>query len=896
MTTYTPLPVSHPRHGILLRRTLAGVPATFALLMLSFTSSVSGQAVPAPAAPSSVAGESVVKLEAFVTTGTRFSDRTVTESPVPIDVITSRELTTGGYTETSQMLQAAVPSFNFPRATIGDGTDHIRPATLRGLAPDQVLVLVNGKRRHTSSLVNVNGTIGRGSVSVDLNAIPSSAIGRVEVLRDGASAQYGSDAIAGVINFVLDQTTGYGFDATYGVTSEGDGEVREASAFAGVPLANKGVLHTTVFWRDRENTNRSAADTRQQYFGSSATGAATAISGNFGSGTGQTSSSGTLSPKEASINRVNHRQGDGDSRDAGVFVNAEVPLTDPSGLTLYGFGGYTKRDGKAAGFFRRAGDDRTVRALWPDGFLPMINTDIEDYSIGAGLKGEDLGWDYDLSTVLGGNTLEYFISDTNNVTLGTASPRQFYAGSLQFDQWTTNFDLTKSIDVGLQAPLKTALGAEYRWENYQIGAGEPDSYRDGGVRILDGPSAGGQGAPGAQVFPGFRPSDAVDRDRKSYAVYADVENQVTERLLVSGAVRFEDYSDFGNETTFKVAGRLKLTEPLAVRASIATGFRAPHLAQSWFSSTATNFLNGVPVENKTFPVTDPVAIALGASPLKPETSKSYSVGLTYNEGPLSASIDTYFIAIDDRIVLSSNYTGTAVVNFLNSRGLFGVAGGRYFTNAVDTETKGVDLNVRYRFDLENLGKLTATVGANLNDTSVVRITSTPPQLAALGITTPIFDLTEQVRLETGQPKNTFNVGLGWDWQKLSVFLRNVRYGEVETVAFASATPAQIAALTPGFDTRLAPTVPASANSQIIQSFDPKWLTDLDVTYRLSDGITVSVGANNLFDVYPTKNLASVVVNGTVFNGSDNVGIFPYNGIAPSGFNGAFYYGKVSYRF
>ena len=265
-------------------------------------------------------------MEAFVSIGSRFAERTATESMVPIDIVSAAELTAGGYTETSQMLQSLVPSFNFPRATIGDGTDNIRPATLRGLAPDQVLVLVNGKRRHTSSLVNVNGTIGRGSVSVDLNSIPSAAIGRIEVLRDGAAAQYGSDAIAGVINIVLDRSLGSGFNGTYGVTSEGDGQVMEGSAYAGVPLAGDGILRTTLFFRDREQTNRSAADTRMQYFGTNTTtGASTAISGNYLSGTTFPPAGTTLDPRERTIDRLNHRQGDGDMKDQGHLPRCGAP-------------------------------------------------------------------------------------------------------------------------------------------------------------------------------------------------------------------------------------------------------------------------------------------------------------------------------------------------------------------------------------------------------------------------------------------------------------------------------------------------------------------------------------------------------------------------------------------
>jgi iron complex outermembrane receptor protein len=859
-----------------------------------------GQTV-APSSPASPASAEpaaeVVEMEAFVSIGSRFAERTATESMVPIDIVSAAELTAGGYSETSQMLQSLVPSFNFPRATIGDGTDHIRPATLRGLAPDQVLVLVNGKRRHTSSLVNVNGTIGRGSVSVDLNSIPSAAIGRIEVLRDGAAAQYGSDAIAGVINIVLDRSLGSGFNGTYGVTSEGDGQVMEGSAYAGVPLAGDGILRTTLFFRDREQTNRSAADTRMQYFGTNTTtGASTAISGNYLSGTTFPPAGTTLDPRERTIDRLNHRQGDGDMKDQGIFLDAELPVGDEA-ATLYAFGGYTQRDGTAAGFFRRAGDDRTVRSIWPNGFLPLINTDIVDFSLAGGVRTQVADWDVDLSTNYGRNTLEYTITNSNNVTLGAASPTRFFAGKLGFDQSTSNLDLTNQFDVGLTNPLNVAFGAEYRWEEYRIGAGEPDSYRDGGVRVIGGPAAGAQGAPGAQVFPGFRPSDATVQDRTSYAIYSEFANQINERWDLSFAARFEDFSDFGTTTDFKLASRVQVSAPVAVRGAVSTGFRAPHLAQQFFSSTATNFIGGVPFENKTFPVTDPVAIALGASPLKPEESTNYSLGVTFqpNEA-FTASVDYYNIAIEDRVILSSNYTGTAVTNFLVSRGITGVTGGRYFTNAVDTETEGVDVSLRYVQQIADNHRLTYTAGYNYNETTVTRVSPTPAVLAALGITTPLFDLTEQVRLESGQPKNTINLTLGYELRKFSAQLRAVRYGAVESVALPSASLTQINTLSPGFDIRLAPTVPAGTNQQVIQSFDRQWVTDLDLSYQYNERIRVSVGANNLFNVYPTKNLASLAVAGAGFNGTDNVGIFPYNGISPFGFNGAFFYTKLSMKF
>lgn len=860
---------------------------------------VSGLALAGSAFAAAPAKDDPVKLEAFVSTGTRFSDRTVIESPVPIDIVLGTEMQKGGYTEVSQMLQALVPSFNFPRPSLTDGTDHIRPATLRGLAPDQVLVLVNGKRRHSSALVNVNGSVGRGSVSVDFNAFPSSAIERVEVLRDGASAQYGSDAIAGVINVILRKDQGWGFDATYGSTSEGDGRDMKVSGFAGTKLGAKGTLFVTAFARQKTPTNRIEPDTRQQYFGRNpTTNALTAISGNFGSGTGLTPSNGTLDSRELAVNRFNHRYGDPRAKERGLFVNAEAPV---AGFTGYFFGGATQRHGEGAGFFRRAGDDRTVRAIWPNGFLPVIQSNIWDLSAGGGLKGKlGGGWEFDASTVLGSNALAYTTAQSNNVTLGTASPRSFYAGTLTFKQHTTNLDLTNQFAAGLKAPLKVALGGEFRHEHYNIRPGTPDSYRDGGVRILDGPNAGALAAPGAQVFAGFRPSDSGSHTRDSYAFYVDAEQDLTEAWMVSGAVRFEDYSDFGNETTAKFATRLKLGEPFALRGSVSTGFRAPHLAQQWFSSTATNFIGGVPFENKTFPVTDPIAKALGAQPLKPETSLNQSLGLTWQPTTaFSASVDFYEIEIDDRIVLSSNFTGaagSAFLNYLNSQGLFGTTGGRYFTNAVDTRTRGVDLNGRYTLRFDANRRLTLTAGANFNDTKVTGFKPTPPQLAAVGLTTPLFDLTELVRMEASQPKNIVNLSAGYDVGAFSFLARTIRYGEIESVAFTSLTPAQQTALLGGRDFYLAPTVPAGANRQVVQRFGAKWITDLDVTYRVNKELTVSIGANNVFDVVAEQNIRSVVSGGAAFAGSDNAGIFPYTGTSPFGFNGAFYYGKVSWKF
>lgn len=841
-------------------------------------------------------GDGVVQLEKFVATGSRFNDRLVTNSPVPIDVIPARELRTGGNTGTAEMLVAAIPSFNLPRTSSNDGLDVVRPATLRGLQPDQTLVLVNGKRRHTSAIVNINNAIGRGSVAVDVSAIPAAALGRVEVLRDGAAAQYGSDAIAGVINLVLDKSVGSGFDVFFGGYSQGDGQTIDGSAYSGVPLGDKGVLRATVFARDRQFTNRAEPDTRQQYFGTNpATGAPTAISGNFGSGTGLTPASGTLDPREATLGRVLSRRGEPEVRDAGLILNAELPLAN--GLTLYGFGTYNDRRGKSTGFFRRAGQNETVRALHPNGFLPLEDIKVTDFSLDGGVKGSAAGWQWDLSSVYGRDKFDIVVSNSNNVSLGTASPTRFDVGGSSFDQWTTNLDLNREFQAGLPEPLKVAVGLEHREEKYRLIAGEPDSYRNGGVPILDGPAAGGLATPGAQVFPGFRPSDAVSVRRTSNAVYLEAETQLASRLLVDAAVRYEDYSDFGDTTTYKLSSRLALTKGLALRASVGSGFRAPHLAQSFFSSTATFFVNAAPVDNRLFPVASPEARLLGATPLKPETTRNFSVGGTFEAGQFSASLDYYRTTIDDRIALSSNFGGTPVINFLVGAGFPGVGSVSYFTNAIDTKTDGVDFTARYVVKTDAVGKFTITLAATTADTSYRRIAPTPAALAALGVTTPLFDITQRVRQQSSQPKDKAILGLGWDVGKFSFFLRSVRYGEYETVAFTSLSQARIDALRPGFNIRLAPTEPASANFAVIQIFDADIVTDLDLTYRLTPKSSVSIGANNLFDIYPTKNLASTVASvaaGT--NGSDNAGTFTYTNISPYGFNGAFFYTKFSFKF
>ncbi len=587
-------------------------------------------------------------------------------------------------------------------------------------------------------------------------------------------------------------------------------------------------LHFSGEFRNRGLTNRSRPDTRQQYF---------------------TGDSRNNDPNLT--NQINHRQGDADTQDGLVFMNGALPLS--AKVTLYSFGGFSSRRGEATGFFRRALDDRTIRAFHPDGFLPEIHSKVYDGSLAAGLKGTLSGWVWDLSSVYGRNSFRFDVKNSNNVSLGMASPIEFYAGTMVFQQSTSALDFSRPLNIGTNAPLNLALGAEFRYENYQIEAGEETSYIDGGVRVLDGPNAGALAAVGAQVFPGFRPSDATSESRNNVAVYADAENNLISSLTLSAAGRFEDYSDFGSTTIGKLALRFEPIQKYAVRGAVSTGFRAPSLAQSFFSSTATNFINGVPFEVKTFPVESPQAQALGAEPLKAEKSVNLSAGFTMDPiDNLSFTVDYYRITIDDRIVFSENFTGPRIADLLRP---FGASGGRFFTNAIDTKTQGLDLIARYAFQIGR-STLRLTGAYNRNDTEVTRVAPTPPQLQ--GFEETLFGRVERGRIEEGQPKDNINVMANYSLGSFGMMARTIRFG---TVTSRNPNPAQD------------------------QTFGAKWITDLDVSYNFWGRMTAAAGATNVFDVYPDQN---------IFPNSTS-GILIYNGISPFGFNGRYYYGRLSYR-
>jgi iron complex outermembrane receptor protein len=562
----------------------------------------------ASAQESDEAGSSELRQGQVVVTGTRTANRTALETAVPVDVFPVEELTETGRVELNQILSTTVPSFNFNQTAINDGTDIIRPATLRGLSPDQTLVLVNGKRRHSSSLVNINGSVGRGSAAVDLNSIPTSAIGNVQVLRDGASAQYGSDAIAGVINVILrEDDHGGGLNVRYGANvtdpeglnrSEIDGQTTTIGGWTGFGLGDNGFLTVSGEYSLRQASNRAGLDPRQQFPDDPA-----------------------YAEVERNFDRLNHRYGNGRAENVSFFFNSGYTLE--SGVELYAFGGVQDREGESPGFYRRANDSRNVPEIYPGGFLPVIGGDVTDYSLGGGFRGVAGGWDYDVSAVYGSNELDYSVNNSLNASIGPTSQTSFNAGALSFDQVTVNADIVKTFDNLLPGETSLAFGAEYRDESFEITAGEEASY-------IQGPLPA---AAGSQVFPGFTPESEVDVSRDAASIYGEVEWVPNDQTLISAAVRYEDYSDFGDAVTGKLAGRYDFTDQVAVRGAISTGFRAPSLQQQYFTAISTNFIDGVPFEVGTFPATSPAAVALGGGQLDAEESTSYSLGLVLTPTP-----------------------------------------------------------------------------------------------------------------------------------------------------------------------------------------------------------------------------------------------------------------------
>ncbi|MGZ8302029.1 MAG: TonB-dependent receptor plug domain-containing protein [Telluria sp.] len=779
-----------------------------------------------------------------VVLGSRSSAKTALDTASPVGLINIKDMQTAGPLELGKLLQTLDPSFNFSTTFISDGTDIIRPATLRGLGPDQLLVLINGKRRHQQALVNVQQTIGRGSAGTDINAIPMSAIHHIEVLRDGAAAQYGSDAIAGVINIVLkSQTNETQLSGSVGTTAEGDGDLVSGSANTGFALPNNGYVNLSVEGRRRGETNRAGLDTLR------------------------------VDPP-----RVTQRIGDSLAKDAYLWMNAAAPLDMDN--EFYAFGGVSKRTGDSAGFFRSAGDGRTVPAVYPNGFLPNIMTTVKDASIAFGFRrnlADD--WKFDVSVVHGRSELGFHERNSINVSywyepkpgggIYAESPLEADTGKLKFDQTTFNADVRGPVDLGGRK-LSVATGFEYRTDNYQIVAGDPVSYQYGrtnnpAIKIFD--QTGGIAASGAQGFPGYTPGTEVDEGRHNIALYVDAEHNVTDKLLVAGALRYEKYSDFGNTTTGKLSMRYDPSRQLGLRGSMSTGFRAPSVQQKFYSSVSTN-LNSAGVLTETLTAREGSAVtrAFGISPLKEESSKSISIGAVLRPMTnFSVTADLYRTDIDDRIVFSSNIApesgACATAAACPIKAILDplkVGQAQFFTNAIDTTTDGFDLVAEHTTKWTG-STLVLSGQLGFSKTEVTNRRSQSPVLTGA----QLFDDAQVTLIERGQPRQHHVVAADYTMGPWNLNARANYFGAVQGQGFTA---------------------------PFIQTWEAKTLVDLSMRYSFTKRASVSVGANNVFDTYPTE--------------WDKTKAFPFPQLGfthcwetcPIGINGRQMYARVDYAF
>lgn len=855
-------------------RKLSGVSAAVIPLLMATNSQVAN-------AQEQAAQENIEKI-AIV--GSRVAGRSVEDLPVPVDILSAEALENTGQTEVGRMLQAIAPSFNFSSSSISDGTDALRPATLRGLGPDQTLVLINGKRRHQASIIHINTSVGRGTAGTDMNAIPAAAIKRIEVLRDGAAAQYGSDAIAGVINIVLkDADEGGKAAVNYGQYSEGDGETVTVDFNKGFALGDDGYLNTTINYRDRAPTNRAGLHGSCQFYGCTELDDGTLLAGD---------------PRELTAPRDTFRIGDADSQQFALTVNTGYEL---AGGELYGFITYSTRDNESAAFFRHNAnaDGNPVLqdgdAVIPMGFLPMINTTIDDISYNFGFKKEfDNSSSLDLSYTYGENSIDYTTSDTINGSyanllryeqglsaddIRATIPRQAYAYGMELSLQTINLDFTQDYDN-----FSLAMGAELRTDEYRILEGSEYAYRDydtnNGVNIYDGMSGGigsENAAGGTQGFGGSSPESSVDESRDVISFYLDAETYIIDDVIISGALRYDNYKGFGDTVNFKLAGNWSVTDDVSLRGAVSTGFRAPSMQQLYFNNISTQFVVGpngdlIAEEVGTFRNDSTLAQSIGIPKLKEEKSQNMSLGIVYNvTDNINVTVDYYSIDIDDRIVIS-NRLGKGLSSTLDAALVSSGAGaGQFFLNGADTETQGVDFVATWNTEGFG-GTLDFTLAANFTETDVVDL-FTP---AGSGLETipveDVFSSQETSIIEEWQPQDRVNLSALYRLEDWTVNLSLNRYGEY--------------------------TVEDGGR----QTYGAEILTDVKVNYFVTDNLSLNIGANNLFDVYPDKNTIGNSRSGTIVDASGNTiisstGVFEYSRrSAPFGFNGAYYYVGAEYRF
>ncbi|MGE5108780.1 MAG: TonB-dependent receptor [Sphingobacteriales bacterium] len=827
--------------------------------------------------------------------GSRNLSRTKVQTAVPVDLIPVATMVKQiGQVDLNQLLTYSAPSFQSSRQTISDGTDHIDPAQLRGLGTDQVLVLVNGKRRHQSALVNVNGTVNRGQVGTDLNTIPLSAIERVEVLRDGAAAQYGSDAIAGVINIVLKKNTqslngnvSYGENVTsytkdyalqkLGNTSVKDISVHDGGTFQaginyGFNLGKKGFVNLTGEYSLRNSSNRTGTYRGQVYANVN----------------GVNKDDSILSARSLTRDNFDMRIGNSKISSGAFVLNADYALSDKWNLKVFGM--YSQKNGEAAGFFRYPSSISSgagtyagqALTLYPNGFLPLIKSDIKDYSLSVGVDGQIGKWNASFSNTIGTNIFDFNVDHSVNYTqfAVTNNPQtKFDAGGLKFLQITLNEDFSRKFQV-LQG-LNVAYGAEFRIDQYSQRAGEEASYRN-----YDTSS---KAASGAQVFAGFTPAYANKHLRDNVGLYVDLEQDFTKQLLVEFALRYENYSDFGGTLNYKVASRYKLGNNFTLRGAASSSFRAPSLQQKFYAKTNTLFVSTasglVPAESGTFTNDSKPAEILGIPSLKEETSNNYSVGFTTTPlKGLEITVDGYLINIKNRIVLTNNFNGgsnAALTQLLKDNG---ATTANFFTNAIDTKAKGLEAVISYHTSFKNVNKLRFTLAGTFIKNEVKKGADGKPVIHASetlinsGQVGNYFNREDQSRIEVANPTSKANFTINYNHKKLGVMLRFVYFGKVTY-------------LDPAIDPSNPAAFPVNAytgqKETLDQEFNPKTVTDLSLSYDLNKNFTFTVGSNNIFDVYQDKHSHSNNVSSGRFIYSRRV--------QQMGFNGRFVFARVSFN-
>ncbi len=843
--------------------------------------------------------ETTALLDDISVLGSRNPNRTTMDTSVPVDVIDISIIAKkGAYTSVTEILNHIAPSFTSQTQTVSDETDHIDPASLRGLGPDQVLVLINGKRRHTTSIVNVNGTVGRGSVGTDMNFIPIIAIKRIEILRDGAAAQYGSDAIAGIINIVLKKgteklnlsiSTGANFSKNSNQFEGGtDGEKIKIALNYGIPLGDNGgfinlsgaFITREPALRNKDNQNNifrayhgverlftannanledmtlldyqnTAAELTYLNQETKNNIANLDITTPEGISTLQTLLNFDADAHELPIRNLSRKDfrfkvGTSKLREGKFFANASIPINQKT--EFYSFGGISYREGLASGFYRRPAqeDGRANTLAFPNGFLPNINSKITDKSLAIGIKTSFNDWKIDFSNTYGKNSFAIFVGNSSNSTLGTSTPRFFDAGGFKFTQNTINLDLNRYYTPILNG-LNIAIGAEYKIESYEIINGEEASYAsyDTNGAVVDKLTpdhllvrhhfTGHQLVGGSQVYRGFTPENAATNSRNNIAGYFDLEADISEKWLINVAGRYEDFSDFGDTFIYKIASRYKITDEIYIRAATNSGFRAPSLHQQYFSRTSTVFVENKPSESGFFTNKSQVATLINIPELKEETSHNISGGFTIKQNSISLAIDAYQINIKDRIVLSGSFSDGGNPQLIAAFKVAQATNARFFVNAIDTKSTGIDIVLSHKTKLGENFNIKSDFAATFSKTTVKNI-KIPELISNAGLAQDFFNAQEEAFLTLAQPNTKLNLSNAFSIGEWSFLIRNVYFGKViDPDNFINDSRVDSASIAPD----------AVYGSKII--------TDTAITSPLFKRIKLTIGANNIFDIYPDKN-------------------------------------------